>query len=504
MLLGLKKQQILKMPERKYVLNPHQYIESILLVDALTSGFYTKHPADFVYVNRDNNTYTDSFLSKLYPDACFSHDPLGLADSSKNPGALQTDIPSNSVHYMYIGENISFYNESERTEIYRFIQDKLVPGGYVVIPYEATVGWSEYRVVLDLLTEINTNVKEDITSAAWLDKIFYELEDLAVKKIYTFKGKEFLNKLLYYLKSLNQEHLNNILCKKDFHTFYPYQIHQYLKQDSQYSFRFVGALPLIRNYVKLGLDAQQKAFLGETTDLMMASQRQDLISMPFHRVDIWQKNVDEVSEKGTISDFYFGCVSTFDQFPLKITKSHFTLNFMDAVYVHLRKLFNKRFMTIQEIVENTQHLVRAPQEIVDRVMLLVMGDQVRYTLTNPLTSVNAIAYQPSQKIKFKHLENQEMFSDPKRFYTEMGIVMYHKAGMLIPFDQKTSMVIAAFTKVHESLVPQYCAEIWAGYIIENIDMVAVEKEFRSILLFFKRHYLGKFLELGLLDQVLVE
>lgn len=504
MLLGLKKQETLKIPARKYALNPHQYIESILWVDALTSGAYTKHPEDFIYVDKGSSAYTTSVLSKVYPKACFFHAQPQPLSSLKNLRTFHhTDIHSNSVHYMYIGEELSFFSDIQRDETYKFIQDKLASGGYVVIPYEATSGWAEYRVILDLLKEIKANIKETLTSG-WIDKVFYELESLALKKISTFKEKVFLDKLSYYLKSLDEEHLKSILCKEDFQTFYPYQIHKCLNQGTTSSFRFVGSLPLVRNYVKLGLDTHQKEFLGETTDLMMASQRQDLILMPFHRVDIWQKNSDDDGEKATISDFYLGCVSTFEQFPSKITKSHLTLNFMDAIYIHLRKLFNKGFMTIQEIVEHTRHLVRAPQEIVDRLMLLVVGDQVRYTLKNPKASANAVPYQASNKIKFKHLENQEMFSDINRFYTEMGIVIHPESGLLIPFDQKTSMVIAAFTKVHEALVPRYCTEVWATYMGENLDISGAEKEFRSILLFFKRHYLGKFLELGLLDQVLVE
>lgn len=503
MLLGLKKQETLKIPARKYGLNPHQYIESILWVDALTSGTYTKHPEDFIYVDKSNSVYTASFLSKIHSKARFFHESSDVLSSSNNLQIGLSDVPVNNVHYMYLGEKLSFCNEVQRKETFEFINDKLAPGGYVITSYEATAGWSEYKVILDLLKEIKSSIPGTV-NLNWLDKVFYELESLALKKISTFKDKAFLNKLLYYLKSLEEEHLNSILCKEDFYTFYPYQIHQSLNKPAQTSVRFVGSLPLSRNYVKLGLDDHQKAFLGETADLMMASQRQDLIFMPFHRVDIWQKIPKESIEKGQISDFYLGCVSDFDQFPSKVTKGHLTFNFMDAIYLHLRKLFNKRFMTIQEIVEQMRDLVRSPQEIVDRLMLLIIGDQLRYTLKKPLFSVASTGYQSQKKIRFKHVENQEMFSDIKRFFTERGIIIHPESGIFIPFDQKTSMIITALTKVNEALVPRYCAEIWATHMNEGIDMVLIEKEFRSILLFFKRHYLGKFLELGLLDQVLVE
>jgi hypothetical protein len=67
------------------------------------------------------------------------------------------------------------------------------------------------------------------------------------------------------------------------------------------------------------------------------------------------------------------------------------------------------------------------------------------------------------------------------------------------------MVIAALTKLHESFVPHYCAEIWMQSSSQQDGALAqVQKEFKSILIFFKRHYFGKFLELGLIDQVLVD
>ncbi len=108
------------------------------------------------------------------------------------------------------------------------------------------------------------------------------------------------------------------------------------------------------------------------------------------------------------------------------------------------------------------------------------------------------------KLKFKDTHNQRIFSEIRRFLHESGIVIQPNSGLMIPFDQKTSMVIAALTKVHESVVPQYCAEIWMEYKQHTADLSAVQKEFKSILIFFKRHYFGKFLELGLVDQVLLD
>jgi hypothetical protein len=338
-----------------------------------------------------------------------------------------------------------------------------------------------------------------------LDRVFYELSNLSLKKVTALKDKPFLDKLFAYLKSLDAAHLQKILKGSDFHTFYPNQLREVLNQLTPGAFRFVGTLPITRNYIKLGLNPDQKAFLGDTSDMLMASQRHDLITMPFQRMDIWQRSYDETDQiqTGTTSDFYFGCVSDFDQFSSKVQKGHVTLNFTDALFTQMRKCLSNGFMTIHDIVQQLQHRVRAPQEIVDRLMLLVMGDQVRHTLKPPHFLKIDTPIQPS-KINFKDAHNQRMFSEVRRFLHESGIVIDPNSGLMIPFDQKTSMVIAALTKLHESFVPNYCAEIWMESSQQEGDLAQVQKEFKSILIFFKRHYFGKFLELGLIDQVLVD
>jgi hypothetical protein len=497
MLLGLKKQETLKVPVKQYQLNFNQYIDPILWVDALISGSYTKHPSNFSYMDIGSSSYTTSVLTKAYPDACFYHQDILRHSSIKK----QAIIP-NSIHYMYTGEQISFCNDMQRKKIYNVIKEIVAPGGYVIIPYETDAGWAEYKVILDLLREITLNMTEPIT-LSWLDKVFYELETLGTKKISVFKNKAFLDKLLKYLKSIEAEHFQQILCNPNFYTFYPHHIQKALNPAENQEFRFVGSLPMIRNYVNLGFDQDQKDFLANSADLMMASQRQDLILMPFHRIDIWQK-IDSQQEKGTISDFYLGCVSTFDHFASSVKKGHLTFKFTDTIYTEIRKLLNQNFMTIHEIINHTKHLVRSPQEIVDRLMLLVIGEQIRFTLKQPLISKDfTLSLASYKKLKFKHKCNQSMFSDIRRFYKEIGILIHPESSLIIPFDQKTSMIITALTKVQENLAPQYCAEIWKEYMQKDIDINKVQKEFYSILLFFKRHYLGKFLELDLLDQVLV-
>lgn len=267
----------------------------------------------------------------------------------------------------------------------------------------------------------------------------------------------------------------------------------------------MGTLPVIRNYVKLGLSHDQKAFLGNVSDTLMATQRHDLITMPFRRVDIWQRTYDQDAsiQTGTTADFYIGCLSEFDQFTSKVQKGHVTLNFTDALYTALRHYLNQGFLKIDEIVTATRHLVRSPQETVDRLMLLIAGDQVRYTLTPPKFSTMDTPVKPS-KLHFRYRPNQTMFSDMRLFFKEGGSVIEPISGLITPFDQKTSMVIAAFTKVHETMVPAYCAQAWLEHYSDTVDLLAVQKEFKSILIFFKQHYFGKFLELGLVDQVLVE
>ncbi|QOL19603.1 hypothetical protein [Candidatus Bodocaedibacter vickermanii] len=500
----LKKQEKIKLPLKQCVFNSTQMIDTVLWIDALVSGRYVKHPDNFTYADLGDSSYTTSFLAQSYSDATFYHRHLQYADCTKNFLNLPDNGMSQRLQYIYQGNALSFANLDERSKIVGFIQDSLAPGGYAILPYEATTGWAEYQVVLDLLKEITFRMTDPITSE-WLDRVFYELSVLSLKKITALKDKAFIDKLLAYLKSLDASHLEKILKGADFHTFYPSQIRQALNKDNPGAFRFVGTLPIARNYIKLGLDQDQKAFLGDTSDMLMASQRYDLMMMPFQRVDIWQRNYDETAniQTGTTADFYFGCVSNFDQFASKVQKGHATLNFTDAIFTEMRKCLNNGFMTIHEIVQHIQHRVRAPQEVVDRLMLLVMGDQVRFTLKKPHFLDVAANIKPT-KLKFKDTHNQRMFSEIRRFFHESGIVIEPNSGLMIPFDQKTSMVIAALTKVHESMVPHYCAEIWMDYKQNSVDISRVQKEFKSILIFFKRHYFGKFLELGLVDQVLVD
>jgi hypothetical protein len=503
MFSSIKKQETLTIPAKNRRLNAHQFFETILWVDALVSGKYAKHPLNFKYMDTGDDIYTTELLAEAYPNSTFYHSHLNSIEPKRNLSLAQ-NIPSQSVHYMYQGNELSFASNDERSHIINSIHTNLAPGGYVVLSYEGTVGWSEYKLVLDLLREITLHIAEPITHE-WLEKVFYELSSLSLKKITALKDYGFLNKLLHYLKSLDTVHLGKILKGSEFHTFYPSQVHQMLNQEYPRAFRFVGTLPVIRNYVKLGLDDDQKAFLGNVSDTLMATQRHDLVTMPFQRVDIWQRTYDHDStiQTGTTKDFYVGCVSDFDQFTSKVQKGHVTLNFTDAIYTAIRHCLNKGFMTIDELVNATCHLVRSPQETVDRLMLLIAGDQVRYTLNAPKLSNIDTRTKPS-KLQFCHAHNQRMFSDVRRFFKEGGIVINPNSGLIIPFDQKTSMVIAAFTKVHETMVPAYCAQTWLEYNKDNIDLIVVQKEFKSILIFFKQHYFGKFLELGLVDQVLVE
>ncbi|MDP3935529.1 MAG: hypothetical protein Q8Q56_00840, partial [Alphaproteobacteria bacterium] len=380
----LKKQEKTRLPLKRCEFNASQLIERVLWVDALVSGRYVKHPDNFMYADMGDSSYTTGFLAQVYADATFYHQNLDYAECPRNLLDFSDIRGSQRFQYLYQGNTLSFATAEERSKMVEFIQDHLAPGGYVIIPYEATTGWAEYRVILDLLKEITLHMTDSITRE-WLDRVFYELSTLSLKKITALKNKAFLDKLLGYLKSLEASHLEKVLKGTDFHTFYPSQIREALNQKNPFAFRFVGTLPIARNYIKFGLDQDQKAFLGDTADMLMASQRHDLIMMPFQRIDIWQRNYDDNAKipRGTTSDFYFGCVSDFDQFASKVQKGHVTLNFTDPIFTELRKCFSKGFMTIHEIVQHMQHLVRAPQEIVDRLMLLVIGDQVRYTLKQP-------------------------------------------------------------------------------------------------------------------------
>ena len=499
---AVKKNESITLPKLGRQFNLQQGVDAISWVDALVSGRYVKHTSGFVYVDMSDDAYTTSLLAKAYPSSTFYVANVSQEFQLKNVFQLQ-DVPDNSVNYLYLGHTLSFASEAERIRLFQFVDAKLAPGGYVVVPYEAKVGWSEYRVVLDLLKELTGHTKDPITSD-WLDKVFYHLNDLGAKKVNALKNKDFLNKLLMYLKSLSDEHVIKVLNGEAFYTFYPFDVHRSLNTQASGAFRYVGTLPVFRNYLKLGLDSNQKDFLGDLKDLLMAAQRYDLIATPFFRMDIWQKSYAVGSlDEGTTSDFYFGCVSHFDQFASKIQRGFMTLNFVDQVFNEIRKHLNKDFYTLPEIIQHVGHLARSPQEIVDRLMLLVMGDQVRYALNKPYTSESAITTKPA-KLHFCFSDNREMFSDIRRFWNEGGVVVEPVSGLLIPFDQKMSMLISALTKVHEAMAPQYCVDVVSEYLQDLPDKGIIHKQFKSLLIFFKRHYLVKFLELGLVDRVLVE
>lgn len=499
---AIKKNETITLPKLGQHFNLLQGVDTISWVDALVSGRYVKHTSGFVYVDMSDDAYTTALLAKAYLSSTFYVANVGQKLHQKNLLHLQ-DVPDNSVHYLNLGHRLSFATEQERMRLFEFIDAKLAPGGYVIVPYEAKVGWSEYTVVLDLLKELTVHSKEPITSD-WLDKVFYHLNDLGAKQIKALKNKDFLNKLLTYLKSLSDEHVMKVLKGEVFHTFYPFEVHRSLNTRASGVLRYVGTLPVFRNYLKLGLDSNQKGFLGDLKDLLMAAQRYDLIATPFFRMDIWQKSCGAESlEMGTTSDFYFGCVSHLEQFASKVQRGFMTLNFVDPIFNEIRKRLNKDFYTLSEIIQHVGHLARSPQEIVDRLMLLVMGDQVRYTLNKPYKSESDITTKPS-KLQFCFRDNREMFSDIRRFLKEGSVVIEPISGLLIPFDQKMSMLISALTKVHEAMAPQYCVDVVSEYLQDYPDKGIIHKEFKSLLIFFKRHYLVKFLELGLVDRVLVE
>lgn len=142
MLLGLKKQEIITLSKCTHHLNAHQLIEPILWVDALVSGNYTKHSNAFTYVDLSNDLYTTKMLAKIYPEARFYHKLCMESDKNLHP-LINDRINENSVDYLYLGRALSISSAAQQGSIVQFVQQKLSQGGYVIIPYEATVGWSE-------------------------------------------------------------------------------------------------------------------------------------------------------------------------------------------------------------------------------------------------------------------------------------------------------------------------------------------------------------------------
>ncbi len=501
MLFGLKKKPVFATKVKGVAFDPSQLIEPILWVDGVVSGGYQAPPSSAVYVNLSDEEKTTGCLSEMYPEWEFYAQKLQNG-GRKNLRLISALQPSQQVHYIYLGNKISFLAPREREVALEFVHKHLAPGGYVVVGYEAEAGWSQYKVVIDLIRELTLEQEEPI-DLAWLDKVFFELYKLAELKISVFQNKKFLERLLNYLKSLPYDHLEKILKSKHFHTFYPNGVHKLLLGAHKEGLNFVGSLPISRNYLHLGLTSEQKQFLGSSEMSVMGAQRQDLILMPLHRMDIWKKPVEKINRQERLSNFYLGCISDFEYFPSNVQCGHLKINFSDAIYTKLREICGDGFKSINQIVNSAKTFAPSLQEIADRLMMLVMSGQVAYTRTPPVVKQTRGALNKIGKLRFVHAENTARFSNIRSFITNIGVVVVPGKGMAIPFDQKTSAVMVALTKVHESFVPQYCAEAWKDYD-DSLDLEVIKQEFKSVLRFFKCHYLGKFLALGLLDQVLVE
>lgn len=246
----------------------------------------------------------------------------------------------------------------------------------------------------------------------------------------------------------------------------------------------------------------QKEFIGSADMSIVGAQRQDLVLMPLHRVDIWQRPADGHKERGELSDFYLGCLSDFDHFAPEVKAGHLKLKFSDAIYARLREACGQGFQTLEAIISQIIPFAKSSQEVANRLMLLVMGGQLSYTRTPPKFSQSEHTDEIG-KIRFLHAGNAARFANVEAFVHTTGSIAIDGCGMVIPFDQKTSAVMAALTKVHESMVAEYCADIWVR-ADTSLDMDALVKEFKFVLGFFRRHYLGKFLAMGIVDRVLVD
>lgn len=500
-LLQLEKQDNLKSLKSVKYLKKYQLIENILWVSLITQGRSACLPEGFTYVSFSESVYTTNLLAQVHPKATFFINAPKHASESLNVKTFtQLEDINLPIHVAYI-DNVSLLSPIEWLNIKNYLLGALAPGGCIVLGYESKIGWGEYNVVFDLIKlELAASNTGAITRKD-LDSVFYYLQQLAEKNITLFANKVKLNRLFQHLKSVSVDDLNKLLFSPHLNTYYAHDMFQ-----PQHDVKYVGEMPMVNNYLHLGLTQEQKAFVGSYTEnSLTAVERRDLITLPFLKMDVWSKcESDQPYKTMCAEDVYFGVYSIADRFPESVKIGNISFNFQGEAFTVLRAIFNAHgFLKISAILEKVSHLGLPAQIVVNQLMILVATEQLKVSFFPSKTRAYEEANVKEYKLKFKHVMNQNMFSDMYKFFNESGVVIDPETHLVIPFDQRMCMVMAALTKVSVSFVAQYCAEAWCKKYEEDVKIQSITAEFKSILLRFKKHYFVKFLELNLIDQVLV-
>lgn len=501
-MLQLKKQNFLKAIKTSYYINNYQCLENIAWVALITQGKFAQFPENFVYVDFSSNSYTASLISETYPNAkVYTNQKPLVSTSNKIQNIMNIEEVSEPIHLVYI-DNISFISREDWFQMREALIKKVIPGGYIVLGHENKIGWEGFQVVADLIRGELMSLGRDRVTHQDLDNIFTYFNQLALKKISVFGDGSELKRFLTYLKTLSEVELSDLFLKKAPVTYTTSNVFQ-----SDSGLHYVGSLPIVNNYIHLGLDGAQKDFVGSVSSSgLNAVERKDMISLPFFKTDIWQKNRSEVNTSFLdINKVYFGVYSTLESFPHSLKVKNFTFDFKGSLNTALRGLLNEKgFLTLSEILANLKNVNEPEQVIVNQVMVLIAAGQIKVSLhPSKYKALNRDQLLKNYKLKFKDVTNQNMFSDVYKFFHQQGVLVDKSTRLLIPFDSPMCMIMTGLTKVSSNLVAQYCAETWCEKYSEKIDISKVIAEFRSKLLKFEKHYLVKFLELNIADQVLV-
>lgn len=500
--MQLEKQSILSKQLSSVELNPYQLLEHIFWVNLITqNGFYSL-PEDFVYVDFSNNHYTINLMAKLYPNATFYVKGPTQHTKPSNVRCFNDVSEINiAIHFVYF-ENISTLSASDWVSLKDQLLPLLVNNGHIVVGHENKIGWDGFSALLDLIKLEFTALNKKTITHQDLDSVFFYFNQLSDKKISIFENKTNLQRLLSYLKGLPLYKLNELILSSENTQYTTRSVFQKTE-----GVKYTGALPVVSNYIHLGLDEQQKEFVGNfNSNPVNAIERRDLISQPFFKMEIWEKNTGEAVQKLCgVDSLYFGVYSRADSFPNMLKVENVTFNFKGALLTKLRDVFNKHgFLKLEDVLFKLEGVDEPQQSIVSQIMVLVAAGQIKVAL-NPskYKAHDNFALSKNYKIKFKHAANQDMFSDVYKFLNESGVITDFSTRLLVPFDSKMSMLFSALTKVVSSIAPQYCAEIWCKNFGAESEINKVAAEFQAILLRFQKYYLVKFLELDLVDQVLV-
>ena len=448
--------------------------EFALLLETLRFNQCNVFPESFCYVDLSQDRGMENALCELYPDMTY------VCCSVEE---FLTLTPQN-VYFLYLGETLSFLGPDLRHSLFSHINKILCPGGYVVAPYEAKVGWGKYSAVLDVLRDQAPN--ESLHS--WLD---YQQNVLcSFEHLIPSWGK--LDRFFNYLKSLTSKELFQILKAPSCTFFYPNTIKQLLEEND---WNFIGTLPLDRNYFDLGLSPQQQSFLKAQHSFFQKTHTFDLFTDPLHRIDVWKKGEGEGNTL-QFSDYVFGSLSSSFSNQKEITIRNATFSMEGDFFVALKDKLATSFDSVQTIAVT---LDKDPNQILNAITILLISNKLLFSrFSKQLT--NEKSQRSIEKIKFRSKYNYDIFTDIYTCMKTGALLLIDRLNILVPLEQPLAMLLAALTQMNSETAIYYCAELFSKEGVSSSE--DAEKEFRHLMKKLHHEYLQKWVDLGIIDSVL--